>query len=324
MKIVLDLDGGAKYYSLPESIYQELKKNFPEHEISKVTECQDFYDADMWACWTIHPDTFTKLKNLKTVIYAVDGMGKHRLYPEIINSPVTVCNSRGCRSQAIAEHAFALLLACAKRLNLQSKTMDKDGWWGLGAINRGKKPIMLEGATIGILGLGEIGSRIAGIAKNGFEMKVLGLRRNPKPTENVDLVFGTENLPELLSKSDFIIVALPDTDETSHLLDEQMIGHIKDGAILVNISRGNIISSQSLITAIKSGKISAAGLDVFETEPLPEDSLLRNMEEIVLTPHAAGSGADFWPCFARIISINIERLTTGHPLINVVDKKLGY
>ncbi len=324
MKIVLDLDGIAKYYSLPENVYQALKARHPEHEIVRITDCKDCKDANLWVCWSIKPEVFGKLKHLRAIIYATDGMGKHRLFPEVIESNVIVCNARGCRSQTIAEHAFALILACSKKLVPLMDSVNKEGWWGLKAIESGQQPMTIQGKTLGILGLGEIGSRIAKIGKLGFGMNVLGLRRNPKPTEFVDQVYGMDGLPELLSKSDITAVALPDTAETSHLLDDEMIGHIKDGAILVNISRGNIIGTESLISAIKSGKIASAGLDVFETEPLPEDSPLRQMKEIIMTPHAAGSGADFWPCFADIVSANIINLEAGKPLINVVDKRLGY
>lgn len=324
MKIVLDLDGIAKYYSLPENIYQELKTRHHGHEIVRISDCGDFTDASLWVCWSIKPDVFTKLLNPLAIIYATDGMGKHRLFPEIIDSDVIVCNSRGCRSQTIAEHAFALILACSKKLVPLMDSVTKEGWWGLKAIESGQRPVTIHGKTLGILGLGEIGSRIAKIGKLGFGMNTLGLRRNPKPSEFVDQVFGMDDLPQLLAKSDIIAIALPDTDETSHLLNGEMIGHIKNGAILVNISRGNIIGTESLVSAIKFGMIASAGLDVFETEPLPDDSPLRQMKEIIMTPHAAGSGADFWPCFAEIISTNIKNLETGKPLINVVDKRLGY
>jgi phosphoglycerate dehydrogenase-like enzyme len=324
MKIVIDLDGIAKYYSLPEETLQKLKSDLPEHEFSRLQETANPNNADVWVCWNLKPEVFSKLTNLKLVIYATDGMGKHRLYPEIISSDVQICNSRGCRSQAIAEHTFMLILACAKKLRPMIESVDKDGWWGMKVVSEPRKPFSLEGKTIGILGLGEIGSRIAKIGKNGFGMKVFGLRRNPKPTDNVDQVFGMDELPQLLSQSDIIAVALPDTDATSHLLDGEMMNSIKNGAILVNISRGNIIGTQSLIDAIKSGKIASAGLDVFETEPLPPDSPLRSVKELVLTPHAAGSSADFWPCFGNIISKNVSNLAAGKPLANIVDKLIGY
>lgn len=324
MKIVFDLDGIAKYYSFPEQYFQQLKKDFPNHNLCRLSECADINDADVWVCWSIKPETFAQLTNPKLIVYATDGMGKHRLYPEIINSTIKVCNSRGCRSQAIAEHTFMLILACAKKLRKMIESVDKEGWWGLKVVNQERKPFTLEGKTIGILGLGEIGSRVAKIAKNGFGMKVAGLRRIPKPTQNVDQVFGLDGLKSMLSISDIVVVALPDTDETSNLLDDEVISHMKNQAILINVSRGNIISTQSLIRAIENGKISSAGLDVFDTEPLPFDSPLRNIEEIVLTPHAAGSSADFWPCFTQVIAKNIKNLESGDSLFNIVDKFLGY
>lgn len=324
MKIVLDLDGIAKYYSLPQEQLDRMRNLMPGHEFVRFQESSDYQYADVWVCWSIKPETFAQLTNLKLVIYATDGMGKHRLYPEIVNSPVNVCNSRGCRSQAIAEHTFMLILACAKKLRNMIESVDKEGWWGLKVVNQERKPFTLEGKTIGILGLGEIGSRVAKIAKNGFGMRVIGLRRTPKPTQHVDQVYGMDGLKTMLSESDIVVVALPDTDETSNLLDDEMIYCMKDKAMLVNVSRGNVIRTQSLINAITDGKISSAGLDVFETEPLPVDSPLRSMEEVVLTPHAAGSSADFWPCFANVVAKNIENLESGKPLVNAVDKKLGY
>jgi D-3-phosphoglycerate dehydrogenase len=324
VKIVLDLDGIAKYYSFPQDQLERMRTLMPGHEFERCQEASNALDADIWVCWRIDPELFRKLANLKLIIYAADGMGKHRLYPEIVNSGVAVCNSRGCRSQAVAEHAMMLALACSKQLRPMIESVDKDGWWGLKVVNQERKPFTLQGKTMGIIGLGEIGSRIASIAKHGFGMRVVGIQRTPRTSTVADEVMGMADLPRLLSQSDVIMVALPDTDETSRLLDEKTIPHIKRGAILVNIARGNVISTQALIDAVNSGVIRSAGLDVFETEPLPEDSPLRQMRELVLTPHAASSSADFWPCFADVIIKNVANLAKGKPLVNTINKSLGY
>ncbi len=285
---------------------------------------EEMRKADVFIGFNLPREWFVQAKKLKLIIFAVDGVGPKRLYDEIRQSNVFVSNSKGCRSQAIAEHAFALMLACTRRLFDMTKTLTPEGWWGNGVIGNGPLPTELFGRTIGILGLGHIGARIAKIAKQGFDMKVLGARRSKAKTDNVDQVYGPDGLNEILNKSDFIALALPETEQTTGLFGKKEFAVMKPGMILVNIARGSLIDTGALIEAIENGTIVMAGLDVFDEEPLPEKSPLRGMPQVIATPHAAGVTPFFWPRFSQLIKENIRRLEAGLPIINLTDKLSGY
>jgi len=155
-------------------------------------------------------------------------------------------------------------------------------------------------------------------------MKVLGMRRGKGEVENVDEVFGPDGLDNILENSDVIVLCLPETENTRYLIGQKEFAIMKHGVIIVNIARGSLIDTQELVGAIKSGKVAAAGLDVFEKEPLPADSHLRTLPQVVATPHAAGVTPHFWERFIKIIIENVKRLESGEELLNITDKMLGY
>jgi len=326
MKIVFDVKTAGSFHSMPEWALSETRKALPAHEIFSVTrdELPSYVEnADVIVCYSLPRELFLQAHDLKMLVFAVDGIGPQRLYPELRNSPVPVINSKGCRSQAIAEHAFSLLLACSRKIIPMGKTLTPEGWWGNG-VTEGHPPMEISGKTIGILGLGNIGKRVAKIARNGFGMQVLGMRRGKGSVENVDEVFGPDGLDHILENSDVIVLCLPETENTQCLIGQKEFALMKHGVIIINIARGSLIDTQELVSAIKSGKVAAAGLDVFEKEPLPADSPLRTLPQVVATPHAAGVTPHFWERFIKIIIENVKRLESGEQLLNITDKVLGY
>ncbi len=326
MKIVFDVKTAGSFHSMPEWALSETRKALPAHEIISVTRDElpiHVKNADVILCYSFPRELFLQARNLKMLVFAVDGIGPQRLYPELRNSQIPVINSKGCRSQAIAEHAFSLVLTCSRKIIPMGKTLTPEGWWG-NEVTEGYPPGEISGKTIGILGLGHIGKRVAKIAKNGFDMRVLGMRRGKGDVENVDKVFRPDGLEHILKNSDLIVLCLPETENTRCLIGQKEFALMKHGVIIINIARGSLIDTQELVNAIKSGKVAAAGLDVFEKEPLPADSSLRTLPQIVATPHAAGVTPYFWERFIKIIIENVKRLESGEQLLNITDKVLGY
>ncbi|MCK1592103.1 D-2-hydroxyacid dehydrogenase [Bradyrhizobium sp. 169] len=182
----------------------------------------------------------------------------------------------------------------------------------------------LADKTLGVIGLGSIGATIARRAKSAG-MTVVGSKRDTSvPVEGVDRLFASDALADLLPLCDFVVLALPATQDTVRLIGPSEIARIRPGAFLINIARGNVVVEDALIKALQTGAIAGAMLDVFEREPLPEDSPLWDMPNVIATPHMAGSPTNYTERVFSIFADNIERFLNGKPLKNVVDLARGY
>jgi phosphoglycerate dehydrogenase-like enzyme len=187
----------------------------------------------------------------------------------------------------------------------------------------------LAGKTVGIVGYGHIGKAVARLAL-AFGMEVLATQRSVLDPSEVEVQGGTvrllpaSGLPDLLAQSDFVVVAVPLVKDTVHLIGRTELDAMKRTACLVNISRGSAVNEPALLRALQEGRIAGAALDVFETEPLPADSPLWDMENVILTPHSAGAHEDYNTRATSFFCDNLRRYLTSQPMINVVDKERGY
>ncbi len=213
----------------------------------------------------------------------------------------------------MAEYVFAYLLHFARDLSKYLEDQGKKIW------DR-RRPERLRGKVMGILGLGSVGQEIAKRGKQ-FGMKVLGVKKDPGAMRYVDQVFGPGDLMNMIPIVDYLVVVLPLTPGTYHFLGEKELGLIKEGAVLLNIGRGKTIDERALMNVLKTGRIKAV-LDVFETEPLPPESELWNLENVFITPHVSGMNIPEEICeeFVR----NYRRWVKGKPLIGLVDRDKGY
>jgi D-2-hydroxyacid dehydrogenase (NADP+) len=238
------------------------------------------------------------------------------LKPDFIASPVILTNARGLHDQ-VAEMAFMLALMLAKRAPACLGNQSKRLWAQF-------TPGILSGKTMGILGLGHIGTRIARLAK-AFHMRVIvtEIKSIPKPNY-VDLLLPADKLPELLKQSDFVVVAIPLTHETTLLLGEQEFKTMKPTAFFINIARGGVVNEEALVKALNKSVIAGAGLDVFTREPLPENSPLWALPDLILTPHLAGLREDYDSLTVQLFCKNLKRFLSGKELLNVVDKIKGF
>jgi phosphoglycerate dehydrogenase-like enzyme len=252
----------------------------------------------------LSPKRFLELPCLRWVQQDFAGTDWLSNYPDIIEKDFILTNASGVHAIPIAEHILAMMLALARDLPYSMRKQHEAQW------TRRGKVIELEGTTLGVIGLGKIGEKTAEKAK-GLNMKVLAIRRHPERlSPHVDRMLGPEGLEDLLSQSDWVVIAAPMTAETK--------------GMIVNIARGAVIQEKYLIQALQEGWIAGAGLDVFEIEPLPQDSPLWNMENVIITGHYAGSTPFYFSRVMEIFLENLKRYQTGEPLINVVDKQRGY
>jgi phosphoglycerate dehydrogenase-like enzyme len=238
--------------------------------------------------------------------------------PDIAKSGLVLTNASGVHAIPIAEHILALMFVLSRRMHRFVKAQQAHEWFRRGRLGE------LDGATLGIVGLGAIGAKTAEKAR-GIGMRVIGLRRDPaKPCAHVERTYGPDGLGELLAQSDWVAICAALTPETRHLIGERELRRMKPSAYLINIARGSVIDEPALVRALQEEWIAGAGLDVFEREPLPADSLLWDMRNVVITPHFAGATPFYSDRVIEIFCDNLRRYQAGDTLLNVVDKQLAY
>lgn len=240
-------------------------------------------------------------------------------------SSVVVTSVAGMHAIPISEYVFASMLMFAHRFPEMVLAQQRHDW----AIGRRWNALRggeLAGKTLGVIGLGGIGRRIAQLG-HAFGMRVLGLRRSASSgtdDPDVDDLYPPARLRDLLGACDYVVLAVPLTAETERMIGEHELLAMRPNAYLVNISRGRVVDEQALIRALESGWIAGAGLDVTVEEPLSQDSPLWDMPNVILTPHMSGLTDQYSARLAEVFSDNLRRYRAGEPLLHVVDPALGY
>jgi phosphoglycerate dehydrogenase-like enzyme len=240
--------------------------------------------------------------------------------PEAVERDWTLVNASGVHAIPISEHILALLLAFARELNSAYKMQQQHQW------KKAARAELFELAekTLLLIGVGAIGERTARVA-SALGMRVWGIRRDPSlPAESVEALYGPEKLLELLPEADFVVLTVPLTHETRGMIGEAQLRAMKPSAYLINIGRGETVQTPALVKALQEGWIAGAGLDVVDPEPLPADSPLWEMDNVILTGHYSGLTPRYFERAFAILLDNLQRYRNGQPLRNVVDKRLGY
>jgi phosphoglycerate dehydrogenase-like enzyme len=230
---------------------------------------------------------------------------------------ITVTNARGIHGDLMADYVMGgiTVMHWDFRAFLREQADKK---WNFRMVSP------LADKSLGVIGLGSVGSAIARRAKSAG-MAVLGTRRNAsQPVQGVDQLFAADALKEMLSLCDFVVVAVPSTSETVGLLGAAEFACMRRTAFLLNVARGNVIVEKELIDALQAGTMAGAMLDVFECEPLPQDSPLWNMPNVIVTSHVSGMPTEYVQRAFAIVAENIERFLSGRALMNVVDLRRGY
>jgi phosphoglycerate dehydrogenase-like enzyme len=225
---------------------------------------------------------------------------------------VTVTNSTGVKATMASEHAVTLLLALVRRLpaigaNQRVNRWDREG------INAGMGT--LEGATVCIVGLGNIGREAARKVK-AFDARVIAVSREGTSGGDVDSVFPRQRIGAALALADAVLICTSGDESSVALIDMAALAAMKPGAVIVNIARGNIIDEAALIAALQDRRIAGAGLDVSAVEPLPPDSPLWDMPNVIISPHVAGAGSSGYPQHQKLFAENLRRFQNGEPLLN--------
>ena len=245
------------------------------------------------------------------------------MYPKFLDSDVVLTGEKGLVGSHLADHAFGLLLALVRRIATAVK-LGPEGWDNAQRERMRYSELELEGLTMGILGFGGTGRHIARRAV-AFGMSVQAMDLYPVPPgEGVETVGGPESLRDIVATSDVLAVGLPLTDTTKGMFDDEMFALMPDGAVLLNVTRGEIIDGPSLERALAEGRIGGAALDVAPVEPLPADSPLWDFDNCVMTPHTAGASQHRARRNLERFCRNLVALREGRPLEGVVDKRTGF
>ena len=228
---------------------------------------------------------------------------------ELARRGIRLTSARGVNYRAVSEHAMALILALARRLPEARDNQAKRVWRGMIGDLAGRED-ELGGKTLVVVRLGQIGGRLAELAR-AFEMRVIGLRRDPAAGGPADVVRPMSDLNEVLPEADFVALTCPLTPETDKLIDAAALGLMKPSAYLVNAARGRVVDEPALIEALNAHRITGAALDVTVEEPLAPESPLWGMENVLITPHTAGETRRYEDNVIEILRDNLTRLWAG-------------
>jgi phosphoglycerate dehydrogenase-like enzyme len=266
----------------------------------------------------ISPRMLTAATHLQWIQTPMAGLERY-FFPELQAHPVVVTNMRGIFHDMIPDQVMAYVLAFARDLHSMIRRQLERRW----AFDE-VRVLDLTRMTMGIVGLGGIGLGVARRARpHGLRIIAVDPRQADCPAD-VDALWGTDRLDDLLGESDFVVVCAPETPETRGLFDAEKFARMKAGSYFINIGRGRVVRLDPLVAALTSGHLAGAALDVFEVEPLAADHPLWGMANVIVTPHTAGVGAHPEDRRYEILLENVRRFTSGAALHNVVDKYAGF
>ncbi|QOR66969.1 D-2-hydroxyacid dehydrogenase [Cytobacillus suaedae] len=316
-KIVITQDIDQEYY-------HQIKEIIPDWEmiVGKQKEVWEAHlqDAEIIAGWKKEVKEHSIDKDSKLRWFQTWSAGVNNLpLTQLESKNVYLTSANGVHAYPISETIFALMLGLTRKIHSYVRNQTEKKW------HHDNLKLEIHEKTIGIIGVGEIGKETAKIAK-AFGMRVLGLRHSGKPEQFVDEMYTPDQLNEILPHCDYVVITLPLTKETQHMFGEKQFDLMKPTSYLINIGRGEILIENDLITALQEGKIAGAGLDVFEKEPLSEESPLWDFENVIITPHTSGSTENYNKrVLENILIPNLKSYITGEaPNINLVDYKKGY
>lgn len=305
------------------AFYADLKTSFPEVDIKVVDTVEDqmkeIKDANAYFGW-ITRDVFLAADRLQWIHCPGVGIDRLMVIPELVESDVVLTNSPGPHVNVMADHVMGMVVALAHRFGEAWDDQRARRW---GGSNYTARFAELTGRTMGILALGQIGMAVATRA-HAFNMDVYGVDLHPKPpTPVVKEIWGLERLDELMSISDWFVVAVPYTAETDKMIDAGRFAHLKEGAHVIVISRGGIVDEDAMIEGLRSGRIAGAGLDVADVEPLPADSPLWDLNTII-SPHSSASSPEMYEGRQQLFKENLRRFLANEPFVRVCDKRAGF
>jgi phosphoglycerate dehydrogenase-like enzyme len=323
MKVVTSVYSDS-VWTLPPGEVDRLRQAFPHLTIvnapSRDDRLRELPDADVAFLSQLKPDEFAVASRLRWIQSPAAGVAS-LLFPELRGSAVALTNARGIHGDAMAEHVIGVTIVLFRQFHLAiRRQVDRE--WAKEGLARFRT---LRGRTVGVVGLGAIGTAVAERAA-ALGADVIAVRRTlsaPRPS-SVSAVFPPGELDAVLGRADVVVLTAPLTGETRGLIGAAQIRRMKPDAILVNVARGRLVREDELAEELARGTIAGAALDVFEHEPLAASSPLWDLPNVVITPHTSAFRDDYWALAVDLFAANLRRFERGEPLANLVDKAAGY
>lgn len=277
--------------------------------------------ADVLFSWGLPADLPQRAPRLDWVQVPFHG-ADNLLTPDVVASPIRIATAQGLLGWTMAEHVLGQMIYFSRRFHIAQQLQRNHKW-----DSRASRPSELRGQTVGILGYGDIAKNLVQMVK-AQGVRCLVVRRSiVEPTPGFDAVdqfLPPFSLDDVMRVSDFLVLAAPRTPETDGMVSAQLLGLMKPTAYLINVGRGSLVDEDALIQALQEGRLAGAGLDVFRTEPLPEESALWDMPNVLITPHNSGPSEIYMSESMDILCDNLRRYLANEPLLNIVDKERWY
>jgi phosphoglycerate dehydrogenase-like enzyme len=327
MKLVISVRHDFDLWNVPAWFAAKLRSEFAEVDVLQLDEAEvegHLAQAEIMFTISLRADQLAKARKLKW-IHAPTAAVNQLLIPELVSSDILVTNSTEVHGTVVAEHVLALIFALARKIP-QSSILQQKRLWGQQVIwDDPPPPREIAGSILGLIGLGGIGREVA-IRAAALGMRVLAVRQNvdKKTPEGVAEVFPASRLDDVLRQSDYVVVAAPLTPATHSLINSDRLAVMKRDACLISVGRGPQVDEIALADALRRRQIGGAALDVFVQEPLPVDSPLWALDNLLITPHTGSQTEKLWPRHYKLFTENLRRYLAGKDLLFIVDKERGY
>jgi phosphoglycerate dehydrogenase-like enzyme len=343
-RVVVNLRDARPLWAIPDRALAEIRGAFPDDwEVAVVDApadgCGDGGEpgeavlaavrgAEVYLGYGMPPALFRAAAGgpdarLRWVHSGAAGVGGS-LHAAMRESDVVLTNSAGIHAEPIADTVLAMVLHFARGLDFAVRAQ-AERRWDKAPFEGADSPVReLEEGTLGIVGLGGIGAAVARRAAALGMRVVASRRRAAEGPPGVEVFAGAGALDAVLERSDYLVVAVPQTEETRGMIGARELARLPAGAVVVNVARGGVVAEEALVDALRSGRLRGAGLDVFAEEPLPDASALWGLANVLVTPHVSATSHRFWRRQADLIVDNVGRYLAGRPLRNTVDKRAGY
>lgn len=328
MKLVIVIHHRMELWNAPAWFGERLGREFSGLTVIQRNSYEgiepELKDAEVIFTLSLRSQQFGAASKLRW-IHAPTAAVHQFMFPELINSDVVLTNSAEVHGPVVAEHVIALIFALAKKIPHAALLQQKKVWGQEEMWNRGPHLKEISGATLGLIGVGSIGSRVARMA-SALGMRVIAVREHVEKgtPPGVEAIFSPAELHKVLGQSDFVVIAAPLLSTTQGLMDSERLSRMKRDAFLINVGRGPQVDEVALADALGKRLIAGAALDVFEHEPLPSHSPLWDLENLLITPHTAGLTEKLWDRHYALFSENLRRYISRQSLLHVVDKRKGY
>jgi D-2-hydroxyacid dehydrogenase (NADP+) len=316
-------------WNVPAWFSERLQAEFSSIEVIhrsgyEDAEKQHLGDCEILFAFALRPEQFREVQKLRW-IHTPTAAVHQLLFPELVNSDVILSNAREVHGPVVAELVIALMFALAKKIPQAVRLQQKHSWGKSAIWNDGPRPREIAAATLGLIGVGGIGRTVARMA-SALGMRVIAVREHPEKErpQGVEAVYAPAQIDELLSQSDFVVVAAPLTEASRGLINADRLAAMRPDACLINVGRGPHVDEAALADALRNRRIAGAALDVFDQEPLPAESPLWDLENLLITPHTGSLTEKLWQRHYQVFSENLRRYLAHEPLLFVVDKRKGY